>query len=403
MKRVLILSTYTIKDPVGGGQKRVAALVDQYRTAGHDVKHVAIYIDTTHTGVEQSDIAITLDDYKDNPLIYVIGDLLLADSLEKHDAAREKFLGLVREFSPDVVQVEQSFLYKTVRGALDSIQWDGVMVNSTHNIEAPLKQEILSSADNINLSEQEIQEIVSDIDVLERFAAQDADYTIACTLSDAEELERFGATDVILAPNGIERTALNRVEIAKVRLAFSKRGVNRVILYVGSGHPPNLTGFVELIGAKVGFLADDTRLVVAGGVANLIYDYIQKQPNYIRTIFLRKVDLVGMVTESRLSALLHVADQIILPIVEGGGSNLKTAEALLADKRIVATAKSFRSYEKYLELPNIIIADTPPEFRQAMSVSIDSKKVRRTHAEQKLADGVQWRNTLSDAVERLNS
>lgn len=399
MNRILVLSTYSIKNPTGGGQKRVAAIVQQYRAAGNNVEHAAIYLDTANTGADQNDMAVPWTKYNKNPLAYVIGDLLLSDSLDEESDVRTKFIALIKDFKPTVVQIEQTFLYKTVKNVLDDLGWSGVMVNSTHNIESLLKKDILESS--TNLDDAEINTYVSAIDDIEKFAARDADFTIACTESDSKELKRFGAKDVVVAPNGISLGKVNKEDAAKVKDTYKKKGVDKLILYVGSAHPPNLTGYAELIGGKVGFMGENTRLLAVGGVSNLIFDYTQTLPNYIRPIFNERVELLGMVSEQRLASLLYLADQIILPITEGGGSNLKTAEAILSDTSIVATTKSFRSYESYLSLPNIIIADNGEDFRKAMADSLSQPKKARTDKQKQLASGVEWSNTLKKMVERL--
>jgi hypothetical protein len=56
----------------------------------------------------------------------------------------------------------------------------------------------------------------------------------------------------------------------------------------------------------------------------------------------------------------------LLPITQGEGSNLKTAEALLSGKPIVATSHSFRGYEEFQYLPHITIADDPREVKAAI-------------------------------------
>lgn len=402
MSRILILSTYTIKTIQGGGQKRVAAIIDQYKRAGHDVKHTAIYMNSSYVDAYKSDIAIPWEKYNKNPLVYAIGDLLLSNSLDDDSEARSRFVKLVKDFQPDIVEIEQTFLYKTIKGALGSINWQGKLVNSTHNIEAPLKRRILEST--TNLGESQVSEILNQIDDLEKFAARDANWSIACTELDAKTLRSFGATDIVLAPNGISREPVDMNEVSRLRKRYARSGVEKIILYVGSAHAPNLTGYKELVGGRLGFLDKDTKLVAVGGIADLILNYANNElPTYIKPLFFDKVELLGMVEENTLTALLHIADEIILPIMDGGGSNLKTAEAILADKKVVATTKSLNSYEAYIKLPNMIIADDSDGFIGGMAQLLRIKKKLRTESEKKLAEGVLWKNTLKLMVERANN
>ena len=398
--RILTIATYPIQNPQHGGQKRVAAIVDEYRRAGHEVKHIAICIDYFYPDISKSDnIVISWSRYHHLPVAAVIGDLLLSDVLQEDESAQAKFLRIIEQFKPDIIEVEQAFLYKTVRSAVDSISWVGKLVNNTQNIETHLKRQILENS--TPLEAREVDEIVGRIDALERFAAKDADWTIACTDSDAKVLKSMGAKEVIVAPNGISREKINQQTVNKLRQQFNADGVKKVILYVGSAHPPNLTGYQKMIGEKVGFLDEDTRLVVVGGVADMVYGYAQQLPNYIKTIYLNNIVLMGRVEEDVLTALLQLSQQIILPLTEGGGSNLKTAEAILADKQVVGTTKAFHSYEKYMDLPNIVVTDSSDKFRQAMDTFLHTDKVDRTVSESALAEGVLWKNTLKLMIERV--
>lgn len=395
--RVLTIATYPADNPQHGGQKRVAAILEQYRQAGHTARHVAIYVGGAYPATDV-DIEISDKKYTTHPMAALIGDLLLSDVLQQDVEAFQKFAKLITEFKPDIVEVEQIFLYRTVRRAIDSIGLPVVMVNSTQNIETVLKRHILES---ISMPAGDIDKVVDDIHELEKFAAQDADWTIACTEYDAGTLKKLGAREVLVAPNGIRREVVNEREVSKLRRRFDAMGVKKVILYVGSAHPPNLSGYADLVGGRLGFLDDDTKVVVVGGVADMIYDYAQRLPNYSKALYSDHVMFLGRVEEDTLTALLHLSTQIILPILDGSGSNLKTAEAILADKQVVATTKALRSYEEYVNLPNLLIADSSDDFIQSMSKLLHEKKKVRSASEQSLAQGVLWGNTLKSMTDKV--
>ena len=67
-----------------------------------------------------------------------------------------------------------------------------------------------------------------------------------------------------------------------------------------------------------------------------------------------------------LSALIENAACIVLPIEYGGGSNVKTAEALLSDRRIVASPASMRGFDELRYLPGVTVANGPAEFGAAV-------------------------------------
>jgi hypothetical protein len=67
-----------------------------------------------------------------------------------------------------------------------------------------------------------------------------------------------------------------------------------------------------------------------------------------------------------LASLVSLATVMLLPITLGGGSNLKTAEALLSGNAIVSTSYALRSFEEFRDLPRLTVADTATEFRAAI-------------------------------------
>lgn len=399
-KRILVVLSYPIKTPQHGGQKRAAAVVEEYERSGNVVFPQAIYMDDFYAEALSTDIAIEWDQYKNRLYAGYISDLILGDAFLESEISIRKFIQNVRTFSPDIVHFEQMFLYDSVKKILHDIGWKGKVVYGSQNIEYELKQSILLS-NGSDLNADDTQKIVDQVKLLELKIVHDADLVLACTESDAAKLKEMGAGQVVLAPNGISQGILNESEAANWKILFSKQYVSKLIVFVGSAHPPNLTGFMRIIGMKVGFLEADTRLLLLGGVSDLIMGEVNLSPNYLKTIFLERVVPMGRVSDDALSALLELAHMVILPITEGGGSNLKTAEAILADKFIVGTEKAFHSYEAYCHLPNNIITDDPEAFRFAIDSQLRLKKQKRNEEERTLSRGVLWENTLRVMVTKV--
>src|SRR6185503_21305679 len=109
---------------------------------------------------------------------------------------------------------------------------------------------------------------------------------------------------------------------------------------------------------SMAFLAPDERVVVAGGIA----DVLLHAPAYRlwERINASRLMLVGQQSEQDLAALIALASCIVLPITIGGGSNIKTAEAIFSGKPVVGTTLSLRGYERALELPHVYRTDAAP-------------------------------------------
>ncbi len=112
-----------------------------------------------------------------------------------------------------------------------------------------------------------------------------------------------------------------------------------------------------------------------------------------RTVFL------GEVSRLALECLISNASGMLLPITFGGGSNLKTAEALSSGLPIVGTSIAFRGFEEYRDLPRVTIADTPEEFSNAVRHTFQAKYgVRHRPAVTEL----HWESTLHPMVKLVN-
>ena len=107
-------------------------------------------------------------------------------------------------------------------------------------------------------------------------------------------------------------------------------------LFVSSAHPPNAFGLIETAEATDLCLKGGS-LLVAGEVSNLLFE----TPAFWRNQHIFARTRLRHVSQPMLGALYAAANVVILPKTRGGGSNLKTAEALLSGRPTVATPKAF--------------------------------------------------------------
>jgi hypothetical protein len=133
---------------------------------------------------------------------------------------------------------------------------------------------------------------------------------------------------------------------------------------VGSEHPPNVSGFENLILPWLASLRPGQRIVVAGGVCDKLLARLNEWG--LRATVEGRLVLLGPVSDLALSVLIENAACIILPVEYGGGSNLKTAEALLSDRPIVASPASMRGFGEFGNLPGVAIANGAEEFGAAV-------------------------------------
>jgi glycosyltransferase involved in cell wall biosynthesis len=259
----------------------------------------------------------------------------------------------------DVIQFEQPWLYglgKRLKKEL-RICRDALLIYSSQNIEAPMKGQILESMAVGTVAD----EAVADIDALERKLAREADLCVAVTPDDAAVLGGFGAKRVIVARNGISPWTVDEEKMAKWR---AKLPTQPWPLFIASAHPPNFNRFVDVVGDALACIPPGSRLVVAGGVGPHLADVLSR--TRWGNLSLARLQVLGVLEDDDLAAVKSLASVFLLPIGAGGGSNIKTAEALYSGKPVICTGGALRGFEEYGTLPEVTVADSPAEFQAAI-------------------------------------
>ena len=192
---------------------------------------------------------------------------------------------------------------------------------------------------------------------LERELAQSSDAVSATTAEDACVIEEWTGRKVAVARNG---TVLRNLAHLKHILPAPLEPRHRYLLYVGSAHPPNVAGFWDLVAPALSVLRSNQRIVVAGTMTHPIRSRADQLEHF--HLGRDRLVLLGQVGELALDCLLSNATGILLPITYGGGSNLKTAEALVSGLPIVGTSVAFRGFGEYMGWPSVTIADNPAAF-----------------------------------------
>ena len=353
--RILILGSYPCVVPRHGGQIRLAEIIANYRRAGFQVQSMNLYTMTATEARGPHDFNYPwntpwrewngrqiplIDDYTAG--LYAAGDATIYARLTE-----------AVEGEPDVIEFEHPWLLPLVeRWRAEGRFPRALIVYGSHNIEAPLERAILEQ-----YGIAEAAAVAVDIDALERRACAVADIVFAVSENDRQQLATYGRAEALLAANGISAwqatpTALEHWRAQLPACPFP--------LFIGSGHPPNISGFFAAIGDSLGFLAPDNRFCVVGGVS----EHIAGHPRLQRwgPLNQSRLQVLGMVDDDALAAIKTLAHVFVLPITEGGGSNIKTAEALYSGKHVVGTPTSFRGFDAWLDLPGVHCVEPGPAF-----------------------------------------
>lgn len=385
MMNVLILCTYPIKKAVHGGQLRVKNIADAYFSAGHQVQVV---------GVLGSDQYVQEDGFLPYPgaeklarvftNTFLMEDYAIAQYLARNEGFIAGLMSLVKNI-PEYIHVEQPWLFDAGVRIKSKLAPNSRLIYGSQNVEWRLKREILKSY----LPPEAREEYAELIRRLEVAAAQQADLVLAVSRNDADWLEQQTNKPVLVVPNGVrawKATYEGQKEAAEITNEY------RYALYCASAHPPNMKGFFDIFGGGFGSLKPDEKLVIAGGAGWAIAGdpRVHQSPKLAE-----KVLVAGIVSQSCLEGLLDGAQCIVLPLTQGGGTNLKTAEALWSGKHVVATTIAMRGFESFINAPGVTVTDDPSAFKRALRDAMARPVLRLTEKDIQLRQSVLWETCLS--------
>jgi hypothetical protein len=383
-RRVLLLSTYPIAEPLHGGQRRVRAIFDCYRRCGWTAKSVSAFPSGWYVhhadAPERTELVMPRGDFfAANGLR---PDLHICRYFDKHDAYRADFIETVDRFRPDVIQFEHPWMYPVIRDYMSDTLARCRVVYSSHNVEVELLQSILKEERHPRAAD-----FCREVRDLEQSLVRAADATICVTESDAAAFRGWGAERLFIAPNGANRRPADDSE----SVARALRNANYALV-TGSAHPPNCSGFLNVLGSDFAFVPPDAKVVIAGGMSNLLDSSLpfHQRDSMVRSRTIR----MAAPEEPELNCLVNNAGVIILPITEGGGSNIKTAEALLSDRPIIATPTAMRGFDAFRESPGVTIEDDPGRFRKLVREALCERTPRATPRAG--TDRLLWEHCVSD-------
>ena len=358
---VLLLSTYPILEPRHGGQVRLANIAYVYEAANWQVESMAIYEPEGYRAQRQGprDLHFPVDSpYRqfDGRNVPLVNDLLTGLYAAADDGG---FAAVVRHLPTqvNVIHVEQPWLWPLAKRIQQLRGFENAsLIYGSQNIEAPLKRDILST-----YGVADAAQVLAGIDALERRAACEADVALAVTKSDLATLASWGARHTVLASNGISPWQASPERLAYWRIRLPKAPW---MLYVASAHPPNFTGFSDCVGPSLGCFPPDSRLVVAGSVCPHLHQHLAATRWH--SLNLSRLELLDTLSDEDLAAVKTLAHAFLLPIPHGGGSNIKTAEALFSGAYVVGSEAAFRGYEDFLDLPEVVVAPSPAVFQTSI-------------------------------------
>ena len=391
--RILLLSTYPAADPRHGGQHRLNQIAAMLAGGGHDV-HLRGVLGSSSYPSRSGYIGFpgrgALERYIADPTL--MEDWAIGRYAADPQGGYQK-LSRLCDPGYDVIFCEQPWLFEFAYRRFSKARRKPAFIYGSQNIEQQLK---------LQIAEQYLSRVAAEragelVAQTEHFAIANADMIVAVSDHDRYWLESEApATPVVVASNGVSDRRATLTDVEQSNAITEGR---KFALYCASSHPPNIEGFYEMFGNGVGCFAPGDRLVIAGGAGpSIIADKRFSRASGLTA----KVIAAGQVTESQLRGLLTTAHLIVLPITTGGGTNLKTAEALWSGRRIVATITAMRGFEGFNSSAGVALADEAPAFLSCVQRALSLPPLQLSPEERAARSCVLWQHTLAPLARAID-
>lgn len=397
--KVLQLSTYPIEEPRHGGQIRVNEIRNKFISLGCDVLSLSIS-EPSHSKYNlKNDFILNMGGGKQTYGLPFCSDLATSKIVGSRSKAFDFLLNHFNHFRPDIIMCEQVWLWPFIKTLCEKqlLNKDShYIVYSSQNIESEVKKDILMRH-GIGSSKDVA---IRDIALLEEDFVKTADKTVCVTETDALFFKSYDHRPFSICHNGVKVKHPLKNEIDQIRYLVSGRPY---LFFCGSAYPPNAQGFWDMFGPSFASFPPECMIIVAGGVGDILWNYAPSEAKMYSHVNHAIVRCIGMVSDEILGALIEGAQGVILPITFGGGSNLKTAEAIASLKPVVATSTACRGFDFVDQLSNFYVSDKQQEFKNiSKNILLSHLKIKKySKEERELRNSVYWDRTLMPLEEIL--
>jgi glycosyltransferase involved in cell wall biosynthesis len=382
-KSILVVNTYHIYPPRGGGQireynlyKRLAAnfninylsvvsidLNSNQTSLGHNFNEILI-----RENQLQADMRFALQNkYKE-----LIFDVLNIENISLNEEYIEKFQLLQK--TADIIIFSHPYMVKLYDLIEDRTK--KTCIYESHNIEYKLKESIFKHNPNCN-------NMINDIYEAEKRLCNNADYILTVSKEDKEIYKKeynINDSNIVVIPNGVDTNIYKMITQEDYMEARRSAGIPKdlkVCSFLGSWHKPNLEAFEFIL--TLAKAQPDCIFFVIGSV----YDYYIYNGGKEQSIP-KNVKCFREVNDFIKLKLLQCSDLALNPVFSGSGTNLKIFEYLSLGLPTISTNFGARginaSNQNNIFLANNLneflntIKTTPLNFKSDQTLKINGSK-----------------------------
>jgi hypothetical protein len=250
------------------------------------------------------------------------------------------------------------------------------IVYNSHNAE-------LDMGNQIHPKDTTVLDIVRK---MEEYSLGSASAMTYCSKDDIEKLSKLYdkmPRSQMYVPNGT---------ILQEPVQVAERMKSKTIIFVGSGHPPNVVAAQKVI--KLAHLMPNYQFVIVGSAGGSL-NQKTLPPNVLVT---------GVVSDAELHEYFRDSFAFINPMDSGSGTHLKMMKALSYGIPIITSPVGARGFSSQERASAMILADSYEEIISAIN-SLDSKTKYKALSDGAYALGknYDWEKIKSEYAEFINS
>jgi hypothetical protein len=373
----------------GGGNQRSKCFFDALKSLGKE-SHTLENIVIPFSAFEDLEVPGITHQYMANDIEFA---MRLSFALDTEHKGALEFVSKVGD--SDMIVIDNCYHYPLVENFSEKLKPSTKIVYLSHNFESILKTEI---AESLSWEADSKKRYLDFIRKLEISTWTNSDFRIVCSEEDARNLNRELKAPLKseLIPNGANKRGSIQDDHATYLAAM---GFESYVLFVSSGHPPNIKGFMDMLGSDFGFIPPNSRLVIVGTSGPIIRDFFFRS-KYWET-FRHRVTIIEHATEFELDNLYTHCSAILLPILQGSGTSIKAIEAILTGKKIIGTDFAFRGlHQEVFNPPQVSIAKNPRDFKLKVIEALQNGIL--DFEPHRIANSYLWSSLVIDARNLLN-
>ena len=337
MANILIISG-NLKDwsKNSGGKERTATLAEAL--TGHKVTFLSFSWQGSDVDVVVNDNIRYIQPIIDPAIFRHYKRAINGIAKSNHDAAIQmlkpqikKFTRLVKQYSKDADLVILD--HYSTSPFLEDVPAGIPVIYNSHNAEITMANQLYPTE----------TELLSIVQKMEGNALERASVVTYCSEKDNAELKDFYEYEAesYYIPNGAITQKENDLDV---------RFGSKNIIFVGSGHPPNVVAAKNII--PIAQLMPEYNFILCGGASNSLTK-LTLPPN---------VKAMGHVSDEELDFLFKTSFAFINPMETGSGTHLKVMKALAYGIPILSSTVGARGFSE-------------SEINQAMIIADDAKSM----------------------------